>query len=106
MKTTATGESVSAHLEATVKLAISEMLPDAEVVAVSVEFGTVPVMEVFKALRAENWLHHHESMEHSKARELKTCLLRAFYPASEEWEMSVWNRGKQVIELALASLSL
>jgi hypothetical protein len=82
--TTTTGESVSAQLEASVKLAIPEMLPNAEVTAVSVEFGTVPIMEVFKALRAENWLHHHGSMEHPKARELKTCLLRAFRLSASE----------------------
>lgn len=105
VKTTATGDSVSAHLEASLKLAIPEMLPDAEVTAVSVEFGTVPIMEVFKALRAENWLHHYGSMEYPKARELKMCLLQAFHPDSEEWEVSVWTQGKQVIELALASLS-
>ncbi|MGF1761640.1 M14 family metallopeptidase [Photobacterium sagamiensis] len=62
-------------------------------------------MEVFKALRAENWLHHHGGTSHPKAVELKRCLLRAFYPDSEEWKASVWSQGKQVIERALASLS-
>ena len=104
VKTTVTGESVSAHLEASLKLAIPEMLPGAEVTAVSLEFGTLPPMEVFKALRAENWLHHHGGMEHPKARELKTCLLRAFHPESEEWKASVWSQGRQVVEQALASL--
>ncbi|MFC1896236.1 M14 family metallopeptidase [Thermodesulfobacteriota bacterium] len=102
VKSTASGESVSAHLEASLKLAIPKLLPDAEVTAVSLEFGTVPHMEVFKASRAENWLHHHGGMSHPKAHELKMRLLQAFHPDSEDWEASVWSQGKQVIGLALA----
>ena len=105
VKTTVSGESISAHLEASMKLAIPEMLPDAEVTAVSLEFGTLPPMEVFKAMRAENWLHHHGCTDHPIARDLKTRLLRVFHPDSEEWEASVWNQGKQAIDLALLNLS-
>lgn len=105
VKTTAGGESVSAHIDASVKLAIPQMLPDAEVTAVSVEFGTVPMIETFKAMRAENWLHHHGGRSHPKARKLKTAFLRAFYPDSDEWKESVWLKGKKVIELGLASLT-
>ena len=105
VKTTATNKSVSTHLDASLKLAIPGMLPEAEVTAVSLEFGTISLMEVFKSLRAENWLHHHGGASHPKAFELKMCLLRAFYPDSVEWEASVWNQGKQVIERALLKLS-
>ena len=105
VKTTFTGESVSAHLDASLKLAIPQMLPNAEVTAVGLEFGTVPPMRVFKALRGENWLHHHGGQEHRRAHQLKTCLLRAFHPDSEEWEASVWRQGVQVVERALTSLA-
>ena len=80
-----------AHLDASLKLAFTDMLPNAEVTAVSLEFGTVPPMEVFKALRAENWLHHHGGPDHPRAREIKTSLLRAFHPADVEWEAQVWR---------------
>ena len=53
-RTTVTGESVSPHLQGSLKLAL--LLPGVEVTAVSLEFGTVPPLEVLKALRAENWL--------------------------------------------------
>ena len=104
-KTTVTCKSVSTHLPTSLKLAIPKMLPKAEVTAVSLEFGTLPPMDVFKALRAENWLHHYGGNSPPKAAALKTCLLQAFYPGSEEWELSVWNQGKLVIEQALASLN-
>ena len=102
VRTTIAGGSVSIHLDASVKLAYTEMLPQAEVTAISLEFGTLPQMEVFKALRAENWLHHHGGQDHPRASEIKTCLLRAFHPDSDEWETSVWNQGKEVVERALA----
>ena len=44
--------------------------------ATGVEYGTVPIFKVYKALRAENWLHHHGGPDHSKAKEIKTCLFR------------------------------
>jgi predicted deacylase len=105
VKTTVTGESVSAHLDASLKLAIPQMLPNAEVTAVGLEFGTVPPMQVFKALRGENWLHHHGGQEHHKARQLKERLLRAFHPDSQGWEASVWRQGVQAVECALSSLA-
>ena len=103
-KTTFTGESFSTHLAASLKLAIPQLLPTAEVTAVSLEFGTVPPLEVLKALRAENWLHHHGGSDHPRATEFKTCLLRAFHPAPQTWEASVEAKGKDAIGRALENL--
>jgi hypothetical protein len=105
VRTTFTGESVAIHLDASLKLAIPQMLPNAEVTAVSLEFGTVASMQVFRAIRAENWLHHHGGQKHRRACQLKTRLLRAFHPESEEWEASVWRQGVQAVERALTSLA-
>ncbi len=105
VRTTVAGASVSAHLEASLKLAIPRWLPGAEVTAVSLEFGTVSAMEVFRALRAENWLHHHGGPKHRRARGIGTRLLHAFYPDSAEWKDSVLNQGKEVVKRALAYLA-
>jgi hypothetical protein len=102
---TISGESVSGHVDASLKRAFADMLPEVEVTAVSLEFGTVPLMEDFKALRAENWLHHHAGPNHPRAIEIKTRLLRAFHPEANEWKTSVWNQGKAVVEQALDFLS-
>ena len=47
-KTTVTGESVSPHLKASLKLALPRELQGKEVTAVSLEFGTLPPLEVLK----------------------------------------------------------
>lgn len=98
IKTTLSGKSVSIHLESTLKLAFPKMLPDSEVTAVSLEFGTLPPLDVFKALRAENWLYHYGGAGHAKAKEIKGCLLGAFYPYDVKWRRSVLEKGKSVIE--------
>ncbi|MDH3454177.1 MAG: M14 family metallopeptidase, partial [Desulfuromonadales bacterium] len=104
VKSTLEGESVSAHLSGTVKLAFSRILPGAEVTAVGLEFGTLPPMQVFKALRAENWLYHHGGAGHADAAKIKQQFLRAFYPDDDLWKCKVWEQGRLVVEQALANL--
>jgi hypothetical protein len=92
--------SESAHVTGTLKRGIKESL-SAQVTAVGLEFGTLPSMQVFKALRAENWLHHHGNKDDPNAEAIKESLLRAFYPNSVEWKAAVWHQGRDVIEMAL-----
>ncbi len=104
VKSTKEGESVSADLEGTLKLAISRMLPEAEITGASLEFGTYPPMEVFRAMRAENWLHHHGGASFPQADGIKARFRRAFYPDADEWKAMVWEQAKEVVEQALDGL--
>jgi len=104
VRNSVSGNSVSIHLEATLKLGFSTMLPDAEITAVSLEFGTVEPKQVFLALRAENWLHHYGSPDHPRAKEIKEDLLRAFYPDQDDWRMQVWEHGRTVVRQVLQQL--
>lgn len=101
VKTTVNGGSVSVDLVASLKLAIPKMIPQAEITAVSLEFGTYPVKEVFLALRAENWLHHYGGDNHPEAKKIKSDLLRVFYPNTDDWKLQIWNHGKQIVDQAL-----
>jgi hypothetical protein len=105
VKSTKTGESVSADLDGTLKLAIPKMLPGAEITAVSLEFGTVSSLVALWALRAENWLHHHGDRKNPDAKRIKLKLRRAFYPDSEDWRSTVWRQGKKTVDKALYGLS-
>ncbi len=104
VKTTVSGESLSVHLEASLKLAIPKMIPQAEVTSVSLEFGTYPAKEAFWALRAENWLYHYGDENHPKAQEIKAELLKVFYPNTEDWKLQVWQQGKEVVDQALLAI--
>ena len=104
VKSTESGESVSSHLSGTVKLAFTRMLVGAEVTAVGLEFGTSPPLEVFKALREENWLHQQVGDNHPKAARIKQQFLKMFYPGDDLWKQAVWEQGELVVRQALAAL--
>lgn len=105
VRTVKDGGSVSVDLPGSIKSALSEMLPHTELTCGSLEFGTVAPMRVFRALQTENWLHHHGGADHPQAEAIKTRLLRAFYPDTEEWRVQVWSQAVEVIDKALLGLS-
>lgn len=80
VKTTVNGKSVSVHPQGTLKLALPKMLPRAEVTAVSLEFGTLSRQKVFRALRAENWLHHHGGKEHPDRKKTESQIIASILP--------------------------
>jgi len=105
VKATKAGESVSADLSGTLKLGVQAMLPEAEVTAASIEFGTYPPIKMLRALRAENWLHHFGDRNSAQADRICGALLEAFNPNSERWRSEVWTKGHAAVDDALAWLS-
>lgn len=103
VKSTVSGEAVATHLHGSLKLALPKMLPESEVTAVSLEFGTFPSKNVLWALRSENWLHHWGN-NNPDSKQIKDNLLRAFYPNDEKWKLDVWQKGKKVVEQVLGKL--
>jgi hypothetical protein len=105
VKTTQVGESVSAHVSGSIRSALAEELPQAEVTTVALEFGTYPPQAVLRALQAENWLHHHGGANHPRASRIKANLLRAFIPQDQGWKRSVREQAREVVDRALAGLA-
>jgi predicted deacylase len=101
-RTTSVPGSVSTHLDSSLKLALPAIAPaGANVTAVTLEFGTFSAIEVFAALRAENWLQHKGGASFPGAAEIKSCLLRAFHPDSGDWERNALEIGERVVGSAL-----
>ncbi len=105
VKTTKAAEAVSADLSGTLKLALPGMLPEAEVTAASIEFGTYPSLRVLWAMRAENWLHHYGNQNTARGRKIKEDLLTAFDPDDETWRTEVLRKGLDAAERAIEWLS-
>ena len=101
VKSTLTGESVSSQLSGTVKLAFAKSLPRKELTSVGLEFGTYPAIKVFRALRAENWLHHHGGPSHVDAARIKKAFTKVFYPDDVSWKDRVWEQGALVVQQSL-----
>ncbi len=93
--------SSSVELSGPMKFAFSNLLPDAEVTAVTVEQGTSSLTQVFLALRDENWLHHHGDPSSRRGRKIKAKLRQVFYPEERDWQQMVWSTGKEVVYQAI-----
>jgi hypothetical protein len=104
-QTTTTEQSVSADLYGTVKSAFARMLPNTEVTATSLEFGTFDLLPVFFALQAENWLFNRGKGDDPRRGDIKSELRRVFYPDQDDWKETVWQQAKEVVDQALAGIS-
>jgi hypothetical protein len=70
-----------------------------------VEYGTQSTLEVFQALRADNWLHTVAGLGHPDRAAIKAQIRSAFYPEADDWKAMIWSRGKSVLEQAITGLS-
>jgi hypothetical protein len=68
------------------------------------EFGTYSTLEVFEALRADNWLHVRGNPADPKAAQIKDDLRCAFYPDRDDWKEMVWLRAESVFAQAIQGL--
>jgi hypothetical protein len=99
------GSSSSAPVSGDTTLGVIRALPQAEVTAITLEYGTVPLRDVFEAVRADNWLHVHGDLRTRMAREIKAQIRAAFYPDKDDWKQMVFERSVDVLRRALAGLT-
>eukprot|EP00903_Cladosiphon_okamuranus_P003413 g3411.t1 len=98
------GTSTSADLDGMIAHGIAETLTDAELTFITIEFGTYDVNEVLTALRGDNWLYQKGSFATELADSIKRDIRRAFYPETDEWKLSVWQRAIEVVQKAQRGL--
>ncbi len=96
------GDSVSANITGDWLAVTSEFLPTAEVTAVALEFGTVDLISVLLALRADAWLHAHGDPTGLHAQQVRAQVRAAFADDDPKWIATCWQRFHQVMNGALA----
>ena len=101
----ALGTSSAVELHGHNLFGIEEALPAAEVVAVALEYGTLPSPEVRLALRADNWLHSYGEQGSSKAHSIKGQIREAFYQDEDDWKAMVWERAVETVKSAKRGLN-
>ncbi len=99
------GESVSASLSGDWLAAVEDLLPGVEVTAAALEYGTVDVITVLQALRADAWLHAHGDPTGPDAEAIRAQVRAAFADDDPAWLDVVVDRFAQVSDAALAALS-
>jgi len=77
----------------------------AELTAMSIEYGTQNLEQVLSALRAEQWLQLHPQTDATTARKIKQDLRDAFYVDNETWKQQVVAQGLLALHQAVAGLA-
>lgn len=98
------GTSNSIPLTGPLQFALADECPGLQHTNVCLEFGTVPLTEMFQALRADHWLHVHPEADAALAATIRQRLRDAFYPEGDDWRADVWRQGLQVHTQAMAGL--
>jgi hypothetical protein len=105
VKSATAGESVSTPLNGLLDRGIEAALPAGCRFAFGYpEFGTHPPDRMIRAIRADNWLHHHGDRSDARGRAIEAEILEAFRPADPAWRRRVVRTGATLVAQALAHL--
>ena len=99
------GSSSSARLSGLMWLAAYQECPQAEYTGIAMEYGTVPVMDVMTALRADQWLENHPEAGEAQRRAIKQQVRDAFYTDTDEWKERIVEQAAEVAFQAVRGLA-
>lgn len=99
------GSSTSAFLTGLMAHASYEECPQAQVTAMALEYGTVPLTETLEALRGEQWLRRHPDAEASLAASVRRRIRDTFYTDTPEWKQKVLAQARQAMQQAVDGLA-
>ena len=98
------GNSVSADVSGDVLDSMEHWLPGVEVAGVAIEWGTVDIVAVSDALRADAWLHGYADPRGREAAPIKDELRAGFAPDDPRWAELVFDRFVEVADRAVEGL--
>jgi hypothetical protein len=99
------GSSTSALLTGLMWLAAYEECPQAEYTGIALEYGTLPVLDVMNALRADQWLENHPETAADMRQAIKRQLRDAFYTDTDAWKESVVAQAREASLQAIGGLA-
>ena len=99
------GSSTSAKLTGLMWSAIYDECPQAEYTGIAMEYGTVPILDVINALRADHWLHQHPEAPAEQRTAIKQQVLAAFYTDTDAWKGQIVAQARQAMFQAVAGLT-
>lgn len=98
------GTSASSMLTGTLTGLVTSTLGRRFQTGITVEFGTVPLMAVLQALRAEMWSHNHPNAPREARQAASQGLKNAFFLDDPQWQAAIVNQGLQAIKQGLNGL--
>ena len=104
VKSTLTGESLSAHLTGSLDEGLVALTRGTSLTFVALEVGTRDGQTVIAALRDDNWLHQSGRLAGAGGTAIKARLKDAFAPEEAEWQNRVYDLGIGCVTGAIAKL--
>ena len=99
------GNSASADVRGDILTGVEERYGEIEVTGLALEYGTLSLEEVLDAVRADNWLHAHGTIESAKGREIKRMVRDAFYGDKPDWKEMILEQALAAERKALRGLA-
>jgi hypothetical protein len=99
------GSSTSAVLTGLMFTAVYDECPQAEYTGMALEYGTVPLLETFQALRGEQWLNAHPEAQQALANEIRQRVTDAFYTDTDAWREQVLAQAREALFQAVDGLA-
>ena len=99
------GTSASAKLSGMMWMAAYEECAQAEYTGIALEVGTVPVLGIIDALRADQWLENHPEAGEAQRRAIKQQVRDAFYTDTAVWKQRVVEQAVEAAHQALRGLA-
>ena len=99
------GSSNSARLTGLMWCAVYEECPRAEYTGIAMEYGTLPILEMIAALRADHWLQLHPEAPKSLQKAIKRQVLDAFYVDTDVWRAQTIVQARQAMFQAVDGLA-
>ncbi len=85
-------ESVSAVICGSVASGVRALIPDREITYLGLEFGTLPMLRVLAALRADHCLSSIADADRAELRQARQQMREAFYCETSAWQTAVYGR--------------
>jgi Protein of unknown function (DUF2817) len=99
------GGSASAPLTGLMWQAVGDECPQAETTGIALEVGTVPILALIDALRADQWLENHPEAPEAQRVAIKRQLRDAFYTDTDDWKQRVLEQAREAALQALGGLA-
>jgi hypothetical protein len=102
---TTAGESLYAGSKGSILAGFHPPVEGLEWAAVGLEYGTREREHMRRCMLANTWLHAYGDLDSDLGRQIKHDVKDASYPDKSEWKQMVWDRGKEVVGIALEKIN-
>ena len=99
------GSSSSAPLQGLMWLSAYEECAQAEYTGIALEYGTLPIMQMIEAWRADQWAETHPEAPEAQLAQIKQQMRDSFYTDTDAWKQRVCEQAQGAAFGALRGLS-